>query len=179
MHIAGFTGVGQKLVINENHLDAPMSFYKLRAIANNGEEICFERYLGMTVIIVNVASNCGYTAQYGELEALFRARKQKLVILGFPSNQFGGQEPGTDKDIAAFCKANYRVDFPLFRKAKVKGRDKQPVYEWLTNPSLNGWNAQEPTWNFCKYIIDKNGRLQAFCSANVSPLSEEIRAFLQ
>jgi glutathione peroxidase len=125
-------------------------------------------------MVVNVASNCGYTAQYAELEALSRARTNDLVILGFPSNDFGGQEPGTDEEIAEFCKVNFWVHFPLFKKQPVKGRKRQPVYDWLADPSKNGWNYQEPGWNFCKYIISPEGTLNAYYSSAVSPLSQRI-----
>ena len=100
--------------------------------------------------------------------------KDKIIILGFPSDDFGGQEPGSDDEIAEFCKINFGVTFQLFHKDHVKGFEKQPVYQWLCNAAKNGWNNDEPTWNFCKYLVDEQGELTHFFSSSVSPLSEEI-----
>ena len=120
---------------------------------------------------MNLASQCGYTPQYEELEQLYQSNKNDLIILGFPSNDFGGQEPGTDTEIAQFCKINFGVTFPIFPKNFVSGPKKQPVYQWLTDPKKNGWNDKEPTWNFFKYMIDENGNLDTIFSSSVSPLS--------
>lgn len=159
---------------------APLvSLYSLSATNNKGEEVSLKEYKGKKLMIVNLASQCGFTPQYNELEELYRNNKEDLVILGFPSNDFGGQEPGSDEEIANFCKLNFGVTFPLFKKAEVKGESKQPVYKWLSDPSLNGWNDQEPTWNFSKYLVDENGYLMNFYSASVSPLAEDIQNMLK
>jgi glutathione peroxidase len=105
---------------------------------------------------------------------LYNRHKDKLEILGFPANDFAGQEPGSDEAIGQFCQVNFGVNFPLMRKAGVKGPGMQPVYQWLTNPAQNGWNSQAPTWNFCKYLVTPDGRLEGFYSSAVSPLGEEI-----
>lgn len=149
-------------------------FHNLSATLNNGKTVSFDQYTGKHILIVNLASNCGFTGQYAELEELYNLYKDRLLILGFPANNFGGQEPGNDADIAAFCQVNFGVSFPLFKKDDVVGAHMQPVYQWLTDPLKNGWNSQAPTWNFCKYMIDLDGNLTGFFSAAVSPLGEEI-----
>jgi glutathione peroxidase len=125
-------------------------------------------------MVVNLASNCGFTGQYADLETLYQMHQDKLVILGFPANDFGGQEPGSNEVIAAFCTQNFNVTFPLFTKDSVKGETMQPVYQWLTNPAQNGWNSEAPGWNFCKYLLSPEGELLGFFSSAVSPLSGEI-----
>ena len=146
-----------------------MNFYSLKAISNDGKVIQFEKYRGKKILIVNLASQCGYTPQYAELEQLHRQNKN-IVVLGFPSNNFGAQEPGSDEEIAAFCKVNYGVTFQLFKKDDVKGKNKQPVYQWLSDETKNGWNNKEPQWNFYKYLVDENGNLLNVFSSSVSPL---------
>ena len=169
MKISGITGMGVSTAENPGNKKAPVSFYSLKATTNSGNEISFKQYFGKKILIVNLASKCGYTPQYTELEQL-NQQKKNLVILGFPSNNFGSQEPGTDDDIAAFCKLNYGVTFQLFRKDDVSGNNKQPVYLWLSDEIKNGWNNQEPQWNFYKYLVDENGNLSKIFSSSVSPL---------
>ena len=175
MKISKLTGLGIHVHKNDSQISAPETIYILRASLNTGEEVSFERYRGKKLLIVNLASQCGYSRQYRELETL-RQKNKDLVILGFPSNNFGGQEPGTDADIATFCRINFNVTFPLFLKNDVKGKLKQPVYEWLTNKDKNGWNDLEPGWNFYKYLIDENGNLLNVFSSAVSPLDIKIAA---
>ncbi len=148
----------------------PESFYGLQATTISGEKMSFEEFRGKDVLLVNLASQCGYTPQYNELEELYQLNKGKLIVLGFPSNDFGEQEPGTDEEISTFCKINFGVTFPLFRKDHVKGENKQPVYRWLSSAVSNGWNDDEPSWNFYKFLVDKQGRLDSICSSSVSPL---------
>ncbi len=168
MKISKLTGMGIKVIGNKNEVIAPLGFYSLKATLNNGEEVSFEKYKGKKVLIVNLASQCGFTPQYEELESLHEKNKD-LFILGFPANDFGKQEPGSDTEIAQFCKLNYGVTFPLFKKNDVKGDSKQPVYQWLTDKDKNGWNFLEPQWNFYKYLIDEKGNLSKFFSSSVSP----------
>ena len=168
MKFSKFTGMGIEILENKNEIIAPENFYSLKAILNNGEEVSFEKYKGKKVLIVNVASQCGFTPQYEELESLHEKNKS-LFILGFPANNFGAQEPGSDTEIAQFCKLNYGVTFPLFKKHDVKGELKQPVYEWLTDKDKNGWNSLEPQWNFFKYLVDENGNLSKVFSSSVAP----------
>jgi glutathione peroxidase len=157
----------------------PVSFYTLQATANNGQPFDFASLKGQYVLLVNTASECGYTAQYAELEALHRQYGRQLKVIGFPSNDFGGQEPGSDADIASFCEVNFGVSFPLMKKAAVTGAAQQPVYQWLTSPAANGWNQQAPTWNFCKYLVSPQGELLQFFPSGISPLDESITRYLQ
>lgn len=168
MKISKLTGMGIYIRENRNKVNPPENFYSLKANSNSGQEISFERYKGKKVLIVNLASQCGFTPQYEELESLHQ-RNKDLVILGFPANNFGAQEPGSDKEIAEFCKLNFGVTFPLFKKDNVKGNAKQPVYEWLSDKNKNGWNNMEPHWNFYKYLIDEKGSLSKVYSSSVSP----------
>jgi glutathione peroxidase len=169
MKLSKLTGMG--INISENNLNkkAPVSFYSLKATGNAGEEIKFENYRGKNVLLVNLASRCGYTPQYAELEKLHQQNKN-IIILGFPSNNFGAQEPGNDEEIAQFCKVNFGVTFRLFKKSDVKGNKRQPVYQWLSDENKNGWNNKEPQWNFYKYLIDDQGNLSKVFSSSVSPL---------
>ncbi len=156
------------------HKPASGSFYQLKAVLSNGTDFDFQALREKKVLLVNVASDCGFTPQYTELEKLYQLHKDKLVILGFPSNNFQGQEPGGNQEIEQFCKINYGVSFPLFQKLAVLGPEQHPVFKWLSQKSLNGWNEQAPSWNFCKFLIDENGTLQAVFQPHVSPLSREM-----
>lgn len=169
MKLSKLTGMGIKVIENINEIIAPENFYSLKAILNNGEEISFKKYKGRKVLVVNLASQCGFTPQYAELECLYKKNKE-LVILGFPANNFGAQEPGGDSEIARFCKLNYGVTFPLFKKNDVTGESMQEVYQWLTDKNRNGWNDLEPQWNFYKYLVDERGNLSKVFSSSVSPL---------
>lgn len=136
----------------------------------------FQELKGKKVLIVNTASNCGYTHQYAELQELYRSHSDTLTIIGFPSNNFREQEKGSDEEIATFCQVNYGVTFPLAKKSDVlKGEGQNKVFEWLTNKQLNGWNEQEPSWNFSKYLINEQGLLTHYFDPAVSPLSTEVR----
>jgi glutathione peroxidase len=156
-----------------------VSFHELSTSTLFGEEVNFESFKGKKVLIVNTASKCGYTPQYAELEELHKQYKDNLVIIGFPANNFMKQEPGTNEDIAAFCEVNYGVTFLMSEKISVKGDDIHPVYQWLTDKEKNGWNTQEPKWNFHKYLIDENGELIAVFASKVKPLDEDITSLLK
>ncbi|HRE11956.1 MAG TPA: glutathione peroxidase [Ignavibacteria bacterium] len=140
----------------------------------DGTEFDYRQLKGKKVLIVNTASECGYTPQYEELEKLYQAYKDKLIIIGFPANNFGGQEPGTNEEIKEFCKSKYSVTFPMFEKISVAGDDMAPIYKWLTSKDLNGWNDQQPKWNFNKYLLDEEGNLVKYYSSAVKPMSDEI-----
>ena len=168
MKVSEMTGVGIKVLGNPGNIKAPQSFYDLKMNLITGSEISFERYRGKKLLIVNVASKCGYTPQYTSLESLYKS-EDNLEILGFPSNDFGHQEPGEDKEIASFCELNFGVSFPLFQKSMVKGTGKNQVYEWLTNRHKNGWNDMEPRWNFYKYLVNEEGNLVSVASSSVEP----------
>ena len=135
----------------------------------NGQEFHLKNLRGKKILLVNVASKCGYTPQYPELEKLYKENENKLMIIGFPSNEFGKQEPGTNNESQNFCEINYGVTFPISEKVEVKSDNKCELYEWLTNPRKNGWNSNEPAWNFCKYLIDEEGFLIGYFPSHVIP----------
>jgi glutathione peroxidase len=147
------------------------SIYQFKVEGIDGGEIRFEDFKGKKIMVVNVASECGYTPQYQQLEELFKEFKNKLMIIGFPSNDFGGQEPGTNAEIKTFCTLNYDISFPLGAKVKI---NEHPVYQWLTNKSLNGKLDSQVAWNFQKYLIDENGQLVTFYPSSIDPLDEKI-----
>ena len=153
----------------------PVPFYSLTFTGNDGKQISFEQYRGKKVVLVNTASFCGYTSQYDALEKLYKDNKDRLVVLGFPANNFGGQEPAGDAEIAEFCRINYRVSFPLFKKSSVVPPDQNNVYAWLTNPAQNGWNDQAPRWNFYKYVVDEQGRLTHLLGSAIAPNGAEMK----
>lgn len=142
---------------NQEAMQTTKSFYDFTVKDIDGNEVNLSKFKGQKVLVVNVASKCGYTPQYEDLQKLNEEYGDKITILGFPANNFGGQEPGSNEEIKKFCTGNYGVTFPMFEKVSVKGVDKHPLYRWLSDKSQNGWNDQEPTWNFCKYYIDENG----------------------
>lgn len=144
-------------------------FYSFQLKALDGEEIDFSRYKGKKVLLVNVASECGYTPQYEDLQKLHETYGDKVAVLGFPANNFGNQESGSNQQIADFCRKNYGVDFQMFSKISVKGNDQHPLYEWLREQS-----GQEPSWNFSKYLLDENGEVLGFYPSGVNPMDEEI-----
>jgi glutathione peroxidase len=154
------------------------SFYNFSAKTLDGETIAFEQYKGKKIIILNVASECGYTPQYADWEKFYKDNKDNTVVLGFPCNQFMGQEPGDNKQIKAFCEKNYGVTFPIFEKVDVKGDNKSDIYKWLTDKTQNGWNEKEPSWNFCKYLINEKGELVEFFASAIKPENAEFRKAL-
>jgi glutathione peroxidase len=136
-------------------------------------------FKGKYVLCVNVASECGYTPQYADLQKLAEKYADKLVVIGFPCNQFMGQEPGTAEDIQTFCKKNYGVTFPLSQKISVKGEEQHPIYQWLTTKSLNGVSDATIKWNFNKILVDPNGNWLKHFGSGVNPLSEEIGSLIK
>jgi glutathione peroxidase len=152
----------------------PKNFHEFKLKNIDGEEVDFSQYQGKKVLLVNVASKCGYTSQYAELQELHEKHGDKITVLGFPANNFGGQEPGTEEDIKAFCSENFGVTFPMFEKISVKGVDKHPLYRWLSDKDMNGWNDKEPAWNFSKYLVDEEGKLVEFYPSAVSPMDDKI-----
>jgi glutathione peroxidase len=144
------------------------SIYDFKMNSIEGEQIDFSKYKGKTLLIVNVASKCGYTPQYADLEKLHEQFGSKVTILGFPANNFGSQEPGTNLEIAEFCQKNYGVSFQMFEKISVKGDDQHPLYQWLTEKT-----GEQPSWNFCKYLVKPDGTVK-FYSSKVNPLDKEI-----
>jgi glutathione peroxidase len=168
-------GPHSKILINVRGKSPLVSFYGLSATAIQGNAIDMKQFQGKKVLLVNTASDCGYTAQYAELESLYNQFKERLIILGFPANDFKNQESGNNNDIAQFCQVNYGVTFPITQKTTVvKGNDQHPVFRWLTSPEMNGWNIHQPDWNFSKYLVDEQGILTHFFGPAVSPGGKEI-----
>ena len=147
--------------------------FKIQAL-DSDEMIDFKDFEGKKILLVNVASKCGYTSQYADLEKLYKTYEDQLVIIGFPCNQFLGQEPGSEEEIAAFCSANYGVTFPMTTKIDVKGKDQHEIYKWLTSKSLNGKGDYKIKWNFNKFLIDENGQLIDYFPSGVKPFDEKI-----
>ena len=150
------------------------SIYDFKMVSLTGDTIDFATYKGKKLLLVNTASECGYTPQYKDLQKLHKQYGDKVTILGFPANNFGGQEPGSDKEIAEFCQINYGVTFQMFSKISVKGDDMHPLYQWLSDSDKNGWNNESPNWNFCKYLVDEKGQLVKFYASAINPMSEEL-----
>ena len=154
-------------------------FHSLKMESIDGQEVDFSQYKGKKVLIVNTASECGYTPQYAQLEELHQQYGDQVVVLGFPCNDFCGQEPGSEADIAKFCTKNYGVTFQMFTKITVKGPDKPALYDWLETKDKNGWNDQIPSWNFCKYLVDEEGKLIKYWPSQVEPMSDEVIAAIK
>ncbi len=160
-------------------LPANKSIHSFKVKSIDGGLIDFAKYKGKKILVVNVASQCGYTRQYEGLQKLFEAHKDKLVIVGFPANNFGSQEPGTDGEIVQFCKAHFGVTFPMASKISVKGDDAAPIYKWLTSKTENGVLDAKIGWNFNKFMLDENGKMLAYFPSKTEPDSEEITKFLK
>lgn len=170
------------------------SIYDFKAPGLDGSQIDFSAYKGKKIMIVNTASKCGNTPQYKDLEALYEKYKDKLVIIGFPANNFGEQEPGTNSDIKEFCTKNYGVTFPMAEKVSVRGDDIDPLFKWLVDQSKElakklpaesskdfAWKKylQDPViWNFTKFLVDENGNLIAVFHNKINPMSEEVTKYL-
>lgn len=155
-----------------------VSIYDFKVPGLEGQEIDLAKYKGKKILIVNTASKCGFTPQYEELEALNKKYKDKLVIIGFPANNFGGQEPGSSSEISEFCKRNYGVTFAMADKVSVKGDDVHPLFKYLTDEA-GKMGVEDPIkWNFTKFLIDEKGKLVAVFPSKVKPMSEELTSKL-
>jgi glutathione peroxidase len=154
------------------------SVYDFKLKTLDGQEISLSKFKGKKLLLVNVASKCGYTPQYKNLEALHEQYGSKVVVIGFPANNFGGQEPGTSAEIKEFCTKNYGVSFQMMEKISVKGNDMHPLYRWLSSKEANGVTGEAPSWNFCKYLIDEKGNVIKFFPSDTDPLSKDITSLL-
>ena len=161
---------------NPTETTAPQSVYDFTVKSIDGKAVNLSQYKGKKLLIVNTASECGYTPQYKELEELYKKHGDKVTVLGFPANNFGGQEPGTEAQIATFCEKNYGVTFPLFSKVSVTGVDTAPLFKFLADKTQNGTVDSVPTWNFCKYLVDENGHVLKFYKTDVTPMSAALLA---
>ncbi|MCB2377560.1 glutathione peroxidase [Hymenobacter sp. BT635] len=150
------------------------SVYDFSVKTIDGKEVSLSQYKGKKLLIVNVASECGYTPQYKELEELYKKHGDRVVVLGFPANNFGGQEPGSNEQIATFCEKNFGVTFPMFAKVSVKGDDTAPLYQFLADKTKNGAISDAPDWNFCKYLVNEQGQVVGFYPSKVKPMSDEL-----
>lgn len=167
------TGKNAKELASKKEPTVP--FYSLQAELNSGTQLDFASLKGKKVLLVNTASNCGYTNQYEDLQKLSEQYKDSLLVIGFPANDFKEQEKGSDEEIASFCKVNYGVTFPLVKKSTViRSPQQHPVYQWLTDSTKNGWNNQEPSWNFSKYLVDEKGILINYFGPSISPTSKDM-----
>lgn len=164
-------------VLSNNSVKPTVPFYSLSATLNNGSTLHFESLKGKKVLLVNTASDCGYTNQYDDLQKLSEKYKDKLMVVGFPANDFKAQEKGDDAAIAEFCKINFGVTFPLAAKSIViKSSGQNAVFSWLSDAAKNGWNNTAPSWNFSKYLVNEDGVLTNYFDPAVSPLSNEVTA---
>ena len=156
------------------------SIYDFSMKSIDGKDVKMEEYKGKVLLLVNVASQCGYTPQYEGLQKVYTKYQDKgFVVLGFPANNFGGQEPGSNEEIKTFCSTKYNVTFPIFSKISVKGSDKHPFYRFLTEKSTNPDSAAEVAWNFNKFLVDKNGKVVAKYDSGVAPESAELTAAIE
>ncbi|WP_425596960.1 glutathione peroxidase [Seonamhaeicola maritimus] len=158
------------------NIDSP---FEIKINSIHGEPINLLQFKGKHILIVNVASKCGFTSQYKELQKMYEMYKDTLQIIGVPCNQFGGQEPGTLEEINSFCQINYGVSFPLTEKIEVKGKNQHPLYTWLTNKTNNGVKSSEVKWNFQKYLIDPKGNLIDYFLTTTKPMSSKITKHLK
>jgi len=154
------------------------SIYDFKVPGLLGGEIDFSKFKGKKILIVNTASKCGNTPQYEGLEKLYESYKDKLVIVGFPANNFGSQEPGSNDEIAEFCKKNYGVTFPMAEKISVKGEDIAPLYKWLVSEAAKKGFNDPVTWNFTKFLLDEKGQLVTVFNAKTQPMSDEVLEYL-
>ena len=156
-----------------------MSVYNIKINDLDGNPINLEKFKGKYLLFVNVASKCGFTKQYAELQELYDSNIDNLMVIGVPCNQFGAQEPGSPDEIQTFCKKNYGVTFLMTEKISVKGNNQHPLYNWLTDKSLNGVKNSTVKWNFQKYIVDKDGNLIDYFYSMTRPLSSKITKIIK
>lgn len=177
--VTNFFGVKNNVKLPGKRIMAPVSLFDYNFESIEGATVPLKKFIGKKILIVNTASDCGYTRQYEALQKLYAEEKENIMIIGFPANDFKGQEKGSNETIASFCKKNYGVEFPLAAKSiVVKGNTQHPVFKWLSDPTQNGWNDRDPVWNFSKYIIDEHGNLIGYFDPGISPLSKTFLTVL-
>ena len=169
----------QKKEVSQDKNVIMKSIYDYRVEGLDGKEINFADFKGKKILIVNTASECGFTPQYADLETLSKDYKDKLVVIGFPANNFGGQEPGNNAEIGAFCQKNYGVSFPMAAKVSVKGDDTAPIFKYLTDKDLNGVKNTTILWNFTKFLVDENGKLIDSFISTTKPTDNAITKYLK
>jgi len=170
MRFARASGKSAAVLKNEKNVKPVQSIYELSVLLNNGETLPLRQFTGKKILLVNTASDCGYTDQYDELQKLYTDHRKDLVVIGFPANDFKEQEKGSDEEIAQFCRINYGISFPLSKKSVViKSPGQHAVFRWLTDKQRNGWNEKPPSWNFSKYLIDEEGVLTHYFDPAIPP----------
>lgn len=175
MKLAQLTGRNNRTIVNEKRKLPSEPFYGLSVPLPDGKELPLNTTAGRKVLLVNTASDCGYTAQYEDLQQLQRHFGDKLLVIGFPANDFKAQEKGNDEEIAAFCTTNFSVTFPIAKKSSVvRSREQNEIFQWLTDARKNGWNNQPPVWNFSKYLVNEQGVLTHYFDPSVSPVGAEV-----
>lgn len=171
-----FSDKNEVVAVPSDHAAPTKSLYDFTVTSLDGKPVALSSYKGKKVVILNTASKCGFTPQYADWEKFYENHKDKIVVLGFPSGNFAGQELGTNAEIASFCQKNYGVSFPMFEKVDVvKNEGQAPLYKWLTTKEMNGWNDKVPTWNFCKYVVNEKGELTHFFASKVKPEDDEFK----
>ena len=176
----GKKGKNGTVLVNEKKRAPVASFYDLKVSLNNGKMLAFSELKDKKVVLVNTASDCGYTGQYTELQTLHERYGDTLRIIAFPANDFAREEKGDDQKIAQFCQLNYGVTFPVAKKSVViKNPAQHQVFAWLSDKSLNGWNDHAPDWNFSKYVIDEKGTLTHYFGPSISPLEADFLKALE
>ncbi len=174
MKVTRLLGANSKILQNKQHKTPRVAFASLSLVSNQGDMVPMSRFSGRKLLLVNTASDCGWTAQYEALQEL-QEKFPELVVIGFPANDFKEQEKGSDADIAQFCKVNFGVTFMLAAKSSVvKGDQQNHIFRWLTDEHSNGWNNQQPQWNFSKYLVNEAGMLEYYFGPSVSPMSKDI-----
>ena len=167
------------MILTSTLSQAKESFYDIKLNDINGKQIDLKSFEDKYILFVNVASKCGFTSQYTDLEKLHQQYQNDLVVIGLPCNQFGGQEPGNAEEIKNFCSSNYGVTFIISEKIEVKGEGMHPLYQWLTQKDLNGKTSSTVKWNFQKYVVDKNGELLNYFYSMTGPLSNKITSLIE
>jgi glutathione peroxidase len=169
MRLSRLFGSRNKILFNKAGKQPPVPFTSLTMVSNRGDIVPMRQFKGKTLLLVNTASDCGFTGQYAQLQKL-QEQHPELVIIGFPANDFQEQEKGSDQEIAAFCQVNYGVTFMLAAKSSVvKGPQQNQVFRWLSDPQANGWNSQAPEWNFSKYLVSASGELLYYFGPAITP----------
>jgi len=175
MTITKWLGKNSKTLRNGKLVPPSQPLYNLTVTLNNGDTLSLTSLKGKKILFVNTASNCGYTNQYSDLQQLSQQYKDRLVVIGFPANDFKEQEKGSDTEIAQFCQVNYGVTFPLAKKSVVvRSPEQNNIFRWLTSKAQNGWNEQPPSWNFSKYLVNEQGILTHYFDPSIPPLGDEI-----
>lgn len=178
--LSRMAGTNADKIVNSAGVKPLQSVYDIPLTMIDGSSQTLAPYKGRKILVVNTASDCGYTGQYDGLQLLHQQYGNKVAVIGFPANDFKEQEKGSNEEIGAFCRKNYGVEFPLSAKVSVvKGANQHPLFTWLSGKDRNGWNSKAPSWNFSKYLISEDGTLLAYFGPAVEPLSDDVIKLLE